>query len=95
MFARDLIERVVVTAIEAALAVWLADGVFDVSLSGAEAAGIAALTAAASLIKGLLAKQVGNPDSASMLGSVAPERRDPIDPIDPNPPTTWGGPSAP
>ena len=72
MFTRDLIERVIVTAIEAALAVWLASGVFDVSLSATEGAGIAALTAVASLLKGILAKQIGDPNSASLAGFVAP-----------------------
>jgi hypothetical protein len=66
VFTRDLLERVVTAAVEAALAVWLADGVFDLSLTAAHGAGIAALTAAAAAMKGWLARYVGDPDSASL-----------------------------
>ena len=60
-FVKDLAERVIVTFLGAALAV------FSVSdLSSAKAAGIAGIAAVLSLIKGLIATKVGNAGTASL-----------------------------
>jgi hypothetical protein len=68
-FIRDLVERVASTYVQAFLGLLLAsgfgvDGVLDLSL--VVKAGIAALPAALSLAKGLLARSVGDKESASL-----------------------------
>lgn len=68
-FIRDIAERVLSTYVQAFLGLLLAsgfgvDGVLDLSL--VVKASIAALPAALSLVKGLLATQVGDSQSASL-----------------------------
>ncbi len=68
-FVRDIAERVLSTYVQAFLGLLLAsgfgvDGVLDLSL--VVKAGIAALPAALSLVKGLLARTVGDKESASL-----------------------------
>jgi hypothetical protein len=62
----DLVERVLATFVVAAAGVALAAGPADMfSASFWETVGAAGIAAAVSLVKGLLAKSVGNPESAS------------------------------
>lgn len=70
MFTRDLLERVIRTFIQAALAVLVTNvaGVTDVST--AKAAGLAAIAAGFSAVVALVAKQFGNPDDASFQTGV-------------------------
>ena len=68
-FIRDIAERVLSTYVQAFLGLLLAsgfgvDGVLDLSL--VVKAGVAALPAALSLVKGLLARTVGDKESASL-----------------------------
>ncbi len=68
-YARDLIERVGATYAETFLGLLLAsgfavDGVVELSLVGKAA--VSALPAALSLLKGLLARSVGDSQSASL-----------------------------
>lgn len=68
-YIRDLVERVGSTYVQAFVGLLLAsgfgvDGVLDLSL--VVKAGIAALPAALSLVKGLLARTVGDQESASL-----------------------------
>jgi hypothetical protein len=68
-YVRDLAERVLSTYVQAFLGLLLAsgfgvDGVLDLSL--VVKAGVAALPAALSLVKGLLARGVGDKESASL-----------------------------
>lgn len=68
-FIRDLVERVGSTYVQAFLGLLLAsgfavDGVVDLSL--VVKAAVAALPAALSLVKGLLARSVGDRESASL-----------------------------
>lgn len=69
-YIRDLVERVVTTFVVAGAGVVVAAGpagLVDVSMW--KAAAIAGLAAVGSLIKGLAAKTVGNPHSASLTRS--------------------------
>lgn len=59
MFTRDLVERVVRTFVAAAASSWLVTGEFS------EAAGLAAVTAGVTAVIGLIAKNFGDPDTAS------------------------------
>jgi hypothetical protein len=61
-YAKDLLERVVVTFLGAFLSVFV---VTDVN--SAKAAAVAGAAAVLSLIKGLVAKQVKQPDTASLV----------------------------
>lgn len=66
-YARDLAERVIWTFITALAAVVLAAGPADMfSASFWESAGAAGLAAVCSFVKGLLARLVGDRNSASM-----------------------------
>ena len=65
-FALDLAERVLATFVVAAAGVAVAAGPADMfSASFWETVGAAGIAAAGSLVKGLLARLSGNPDSAS------------------------------
>lgn len=70
-FIRDLAERTVVTFLEAWIGAWLLlanhdlDNLFDGKLIGA-----AATAAGLALIKGLGARQIGQPESASLVPDV-------------------------
>lgn len=71
---RDLVERVVLTYVETFIGLLIVDSanwtvVGDV-LSTGRSAGVAALPAALSLVKSLLAKLVSNPTSASLAPGV-------------------------
>lgn len=68
-FFRDLSERVIATYAQAFLGLLLAsgfgvDGVLDLSI--VVKAGIAAIPAALSVLKGLIARSVGDKESASL-----------------------------
>ena len=70
----DLGERVVTAAVLAFLGQLLASGFFDVShvtdMSIVEKAGVSALIAALSVVKGVVAKFVGNRNSPSLLPGI-------------------------
>ncbi len=72
-FASDLVERVVVTYVEVFLGLLIASG-FGVdgvtSLDTVEKAALAAIPAVLVVLKGLIAKKFGNPDSASLTADV-------------------------
>jgi hypothetical protein len=63
-YAKDLLERVVATFVLGFLTIWMAA---PASVDTAKAAALAGLLAAASLVKGLLAKFLGNTESASLV----------------------------
>ena len=72
-FLRDLVERVISTYVQTFLGLLLAsgfavDGVVDLSL--VVKAAVAALPAALSLVKGLVARSVGDKESASLASPV-------------------------
>lgn len=67
-YVKDLLERVVMTFLQAfvgALVIAVPDG--GISLSTAQAAALAGVAAVLSLVKGLLAKGVTEPDNASLV----------------------------
>lgn len=72
-FFKDLTERVVSTYLQAFIGLLIAAWSPAIDLGSAKAAAIAAIPAALSVAKGLLAKLRGNQDDASMvdLDSVA------------------------
>lgn len=59
---KDIIERTIWTAISAFLAVWTVGGVAEL-----KSAGVAAAAAVLSVIKGIAATKVGDPESAATL----------------------------
>jgi ABC-type molybdate transport system substrate-binding protein len=63
-YVKDLVERIAATFVVAFLGVYL---VAPESLSNTKAAAMAGVAAAGSLIKGLLAKFLGNPETASLV----------------------------
>lgn len=70
-YARDLAERVVWTGLTASAGVAIAAGPGDMfSASFWQTLGVAGLAAAGSLVKGLIARFVGNENSASTSPSV-------------------------
>lgn len=70
-YARDLIERVIWTFLLAAGGVALAAGPVDMlSLSFWKTVAIAGITAVGSLVKGVLAKFIGDRNSASTASGV-------------------------
>lgn len=60
----DLGERILFTFLAAFVSVLVADGLGTVNLTLLKAAALAGLAAVATLVKGLVAKYVNNPDSA-------------------------------
>lgn len=66
-FQRDLTERIVRTFAQAALAVVATDFAGVTDLNSAKAIGVAAVAAGISAVVGLVAKNLGDPDSASVL----------------------------
>lgn len=66
-FTRDLLERAVRTFVQAALAVAAADLAGLTSVDGAKALFISAVAAGLSAVMSLLARNVGAPDSPSVL----------------------------
>jgi hypothetical protein len=73
-YIRDLVERILATFVQAFLAALVAGNWFDVThlrdLSIVQAAGLSAIAAVLSLVKGLVAKGIGNRDSASAAPGV-------------------------
>jgi len=65
-FAFDLLERVVATFVGAAVTVLAANGTDITELSVWESAAITGGAAVIALVKGLLARYVGAPDSAAL-----------------------------
>ena len=70
-YIRDLVERVLATYVQTFLGLLLAsgfavDGVVDLSL--VVKAAVAAIPAALSLVKGIVARAVGDKESASLAG---------------------------
>jgi hypothetical protein len=68
-YAKDLAERVLSTYVQVYLGLWIASGIgieFVTDLSSADKALVATLPTALSVLKGLLAKTVSDPDSASL-----------------------------
>lgn len=68
----DLIERVASTYATAFIGLLLASGMDLTDLSSLKAAAIAALPAALAVIKGLLARFVGDPGTAAILPASTP-----------------------
>jgi hypothetical protein len=66
-YVKDLLERIVATFALAFLTLWLAA---PSSVDTAKAAGLAGIVAAGSLVKGLLAKFLATPDTASLAPGV-------------------------
>ncbi len=73
-YVRDLAERVVSTFVQAFLGALVAGNWFDIShirdLSIVQTAGVAGLVAVLAVIKGVVARFVGSPDSASAVPGV-------------------------
>jgi len=73
-YIRDLVERVASTFVITFLGTLVTGGWFDIAhirdTSALQAAGLAAIAAVLSLIKGLVAKFVANRDSASLAPGV-------------------------
>ncbi len=67
-YVRDLVERVAMTFAEGFLGAVVVTELTDQKMW--YAAAMAGVAAAASLVKGLLARGVGNPESASLSGGV-------------------------
>jgi hypothetical protein len=62
-FTRKLAENIVVSYLYSVVAFLLADGADYLDVSFLKAAALAGIPAALSAVKGVLAKQVGDPDS--------------------------------
>lgn len=72
-FSRDLLERILATFGQAFIAQLIASGVGTtgiVDISIGQKAGIAGIAGVLALLKGILAKKVGNVDSASLSPGV-------------------------
>lgn len=67
MFTRDLLERAVRTFIQTAVAVFVAGWAGDFSTPALRTAALSGLAAGVSAVMSLLAKPVGDPESASVL----------------------------
>ena len=66
-FQKDLLERVLRTFVQAALAVVVTDLAGVTSVDGAKALVVAAVAAGVSAVVGLLSRNLGDPDSASAI----------------------------
>ena len=67
VWLRDAAERIAATFAIVFLTAWLASGpVLDLSLGALKSAALAGLAAALTALKTMLARSVGNPDSASL-----------------------------
>lgn len=70
-YGRDLTERVVTTFVQASAAVVVAAGPANMlNLSFWQGAGVAGMTAVGALLKGLVARNIGNRNSASVAPRV-------------------------
>ena len=70
--AIDIAERMIATAVQAFAATLLAAPVFSIDVSALKAAGLAALAAVLSILKGVAASRLGDPTSAAALPSPTP-----------------------
>lgn len=69
-FVKDLAERAATTYVESFVGLLLASNVFlngSINVKAVGAAAVAALPAALSVVKSLVAKHLGDPDSASLV----------------------------
>jgi hypothetical protein len=76
-FTVDLLERLIATYAETYVGLWVASGLgaaYITDMSSWDKALVAFLPTAVALIKGLVAKGIGSPDSAALLP--ASEQRD-------------------
>lgn len=72
MFVRDAAERVVMTAVEAALAVLLIDLQDNsIALDGVKVAVMAGATAGLAVVKAVVARWIGDRNSASLVSAPA------------------------
>lgn len=69
-FLIDLAERAIATYIQALIG-FLVAGATELNVSGLQAAALAAIPAALSVAKSLIASQVGDPANASLVGVAA------------------------
>ena len=69
---KDAIERVVSTYVQVFLGLLIAGGTNAINIGTAKAAAIAAIPAALSVLKAILARQFGDPESASLAVPEAP-----------------------
>lgn len=70
-FARDIIERVIATFVMTAASLLVAAGPADMlNLSFWQGVGVSGLAAVASLVKGIVARTVGEKNSASTVSGV-------------------------
>ena len=67
-FTADLVERVVRTFLQAALAVLASDLAGLTSLDAAKGLGLAAIAAGLAAVMGLVGRQFGSPNNASVQG---------------------------
>jgi hypothetical protein len=74
-FLTDLVERVIATYATAFLGLLLANGFDLTDLGAVKAAAIASIPAALSIIKGVLARFVGDPGTAALLPTAPVIRR--------------------
>lgn len=65
-FIRDAVERIISTYVQSFLGLLITGGITDLSVSTIQAAALAAIPAALSAVKALLARWKGDPDSASL-----------------------------
>ena len=63
----DAAERVIATYVQAFLGLVIAGGVGAINLGTLRAAAVAAIPAALSVLKAIVASRVGSPDDASLL----------------------------
>lgn len=70
-FLTDLAERAIATYIQAFIGFLIA-GSTEINVSGLQAAALAAIPAALSVAKSLIASQFGDPASASLVGADTP-----------------------
>lgn len=69
----DAAERVIATYVQAFLGLVIAAGLDAMSMSTLKAAAVAALPAALSALKAVVARTVGSPDDASLLPDIGPD----------------------
>lgn len=71
-FLRDLAERTISTYVQALAGLLIAGWSDAVDLGTLRAAAVAAIPAALAVVKGLVARQFGSPDDASLTGDYDP-----------------------
>lgn len=75
-FLRDLAERVVATYLQAFAGLLIAGWSDAVNVGTVRAAAVAAIPAALSALKGLVAQRFGDPDSAALVADYDPHTVD-------------------